>query len=100
VGGGAHWWLAGVEKKMSEVQLAQDSLPEFQKYHDSGCSLASACLECPFPECVSESLGGIRYFLKENRDKEIRRLHLEGKTIKSLASLYSVHARTITRALR
>jgi hypothetical protein len=77
-----------------------DPLPENYHYRDEGCELASSCLNCPFPQCVLEETGGIRKFLKEQRNNEIISLYNnEKKDVKELAVIFQLSVRTIQRAL-
>lgn len=76
-----------------------DLRPEFLRYHDEGCEYAPACLECPFPGCLyDEPRGGLRW-LKKARDKEIKRLHKNGRKVKELSAIFGLSRRTIQRAL-
>ena len=77
-----------------------DELPENCHYHDEGCELAPFCLECPFPYCVHDRVGGKRRSIKEMRDEEVYHLFVSGKwRIKELAQHFHVSPRTIQRAL-
>jgi hypothetical protein len=78
-----------------------DLLPEYCRYQDEGCELASSCLNCPLPKCIHYQPGGRQRWLKRARDKEIaRRFTTEGKGIKELALEFGVSQRTIQRTLK
>jgi len=78
-----------------------DLPPEFCRYRDEGCEFAASCLNCPFPECIYEGLGGRQRWLKELRDKEMVRLFVTGsRGVKELALLFGVSQRTVQRALK
>lgn len=56
-----------------------DLLPEYCRYQDDGCEFADSCLNCPFPECIYAQPGGRQQWLKGLRDKEVLKLHAQGK---------------------
>jgi hypothetical protein len=78
----------------------RDLLPEFCRYRDEGCEYAASCLACPFPQCLYDEPGGRQRWLKNRRDKEIKRLFSGGRKIGELAPLFGVSPRTIQRALK
>ena len=78
-----------------------DLPPEYCRYRDEGCDLASSCLNCPFPKCVYDQPRGRQRWLKRWRDREIVRLfNTEGKRVKELALMFGLSQRTVQRALR
>ena len=85
-----------------------DLPPEYCRYQDEGCELAtthlgykSNCLDCPFPQCIYDEPRGRQRCAKRLRDREITRLfHTEGKGIKELALMFCLSQRTIQRALK
>jgi len=81
-------------------QEQRDLPPEYCSYRDEGCEYAASCLDCPFPRCFYDEPRGRQRWLKERRNKEIRRLFARGKKIYELAPLFGVSPRTIHRALR
>lgn len=84
---------------MPETEL--DMPPEYCRYRDEGCELASSCLNCPFPRCIYEQPRGRQRWLKGLRDREMVRLaNSEGMGIKELALRFGVSERTVQRALK
>ncbi len=84
---------------MSDIGL--DLPPEYCRYRDEGCELASSCLNCPLPKCIFDQPGGRQRWLKRARDREIaRRFTTEGKGIRELALELRVSQRTVQRALK
>ena len=77
-----------------------DLLPEYCRYQDDGCEFTAACLNCPFPECVYAQPGGRQQWLKGLRDREVLKLHSQGKSVKELAEMFAVSQRTIQRILK
>ena len=77
-----------------------DLPPEFCRYKDEGCDLATSCLSCPFPQCVYEQPGGKQHWQKMMRNREIiRQFTREGKEIRELALMFGLSTRTVQRAL-
>ena len=87
------------EEQEPVSQNEQDLKPEYCHYHDEGCEYAKACLDCSFPQCIYDEPRGRQRWLKELRDKEIKKFFNAGWKIKELASLFGVSQRTIQRAL-
>jgi AraC-like DNA-binding protein len=87
------------EEQEPAGQNEQDLKPEYCHYRDEGCEYAQACLDCPFPQCLYDEPRGRQHWLKELRDKEIKKLFNAGWKIKELAPLFGVSQRTIQRAL-
>jgi len=93
-------------ERTNEVEL--DLPPEYCRYQDDGCELATAslghkssCLSCPFTRCIYDEPGGRQSFLKEGRAREMVKLFTtEGKGIKELALMFGVSQRTVQRALK
>jgi hypothetical protein len=86
------------EEKASHEGL--DLKPEYCHYRDEGCEYAKACLDCPFPQCLYDEPRGRQRWMKQTRDKEIKRLFNAGRRVKELAIFFGVSQRTIQRALR
>jgi hypothetical protein len=82
------------------TQYEVDLKPEYCHYRDEGCEYAKACLDCPFPQCLYDEPRGCQRWMKQTRDKEIKRLFNTGKKVKELAIVFGVSQRTIQRALR
>ena len=93
---------------IDEIDMEMDLPPEFCRYHDDGCELAttylgakSSCLNCPFSRCVYDEPGGQQRMIKRLRAREMARLfNKEGKGIKELAIMFGVSRRTVQRALK
>ena len=85
-----------------------DLPPEYCRYQDDGCELASAqlgykssCLDCPFPQCIYDEPRGRQRCAKRLRDQEIARLFTTKKRgIKELALMFGLSQRTVQRALK
>ncbi|MGD9118092.1 MAG: helix-turn-helix domain-containing protein [Dehalococcoidia bacterium] len=77
-----------------------DLLPEYCRYQDDGCEFADSCLNCPFPDCIYAQPGGRQQWLKSLRDRELLKLHSQGKGVKELAEMFGVSQRTIQRILK
>jgi AraC-like DNA-binding protein len=78
----------------------KDLPPEFCHYRDEGCEYAESCLACPFPQCLYDEPRGRQRWLKNKRNKEIKKLYKRGWKISELAPLFGVSQRTIQRALK
>jgi hypothetical protein len=95
--------IGGADPEMSEEtgrQDAKDLTPEFCHYRDEGCEYAQSCLACPFPQCLYDEPRGRQRWLKDLRNKEIKRLFTGGWKVNELALLFGVSQRTIQRALK
>jgi len=88
------------ERQQQNDQTDHDLKPEYCQYRDEGCEYARACLECPFPQCLFDEPRGRQRWMKQTRDKEIKRLFNKGKKGKELATIFGVSQRTIQRALQ
>jgi hypothetical protein len=78
-----------------------DLPPEYCQYPDEGCEFSGTCLTCHLPVCVYDEPGGKKLFPKHQRTFEMARLFKnEGKSVRELASMFSVSVRTVQRALR
>lgn len=86
-------------KEETGRQDERDLPPEFCHYRDEGCEYAESCLACPFPQCLYDEPRGRQRWLKDLRNKEIKRLFSGGWKISELAPLFGVSQRTIQRAL-
>ncbi len=94
--------ICGADLELSDETGRQDLPdlpPEFCRYRDEGCEYAASCLACPFPQCLYDEPRGRQRWLKELRNKEIKRLFTGGWKINELAPLFGVSQRTIQRAL-
>ncbi|MGD9115623.1 MAG: helix-turn-helix domain-containing protein [Dehalococcoidia bacterium] len=77
-----------------------DLLPEYCRYQDDGCEFATACLNCPFPDCIYAQPGGRQQWLKNLRDQEVLKMHSGGKSVKELAEMFGVSQRTVQRIVK
>ncbi|MCJ7605799.1 MAG: helix-turn-helix domain-containing protein [Dehalococcoidales bacterium] len=77
-----------------------DLQPEFCHYRDEGCDFATACLDCPFPQCLYEIPRGRQRWVKQGRNTEIIRLFSQGWKVKELAVLFGISQRTVQRSLK
>ena len=85
--------------RMSDSEL--DLPPEFCRYRDEGCELATSCLNCSLPVCVHDQPGGSKHWLKRQRDEEMARYFTTGgRGIKEVANRFGVSQRTVQRALK
>jgi hypothetical protein len=94
--------IGGAEtEKQEEIHTSTPDLPpEYCHYRDEGCEYAESCLGCPFPQCLYDEPRGRQRWLKELRNREIKRLFTGGWGVKELAGLFGVSQRTIQRALK
>ena len=95
--------IGGADPETNEEigrQEKQDLPPEYCSYRDEGCEYAESCLACPFPRCLYDEPRGRQRWLKDLRDKEIKRLFSGGWKIGELSLLFGLSPRTIKRALR
>jgi hypothetical protein len=94
--------ISGVNPEAAEKthQDETDLKPEYCRYRDEGCEYAKACLDCPFPQCLYDEPRGRQRWMKQMRDKEIKRLLNAGRKVKELAMFFGLSQRTIQRALK
>jgi hypothetical protein len=95
--------ISGDNPELNEETSRQDERdlpPEFCHYRDEGCEYAESCLACPFPQCLYDEPRGRQRWLKELRNKEIKKLFTSGWKVNELALLFGVSQRTIQRALK
>ena len=95
--------IGGDSLELNEETSRQDEKdlpPEFCHYRDEGCEYAESCLACPFPQCLYDEPRGRQRWLKDLRNKEIKRLFTGGWKVNELAMLFGVSQRTIQRALK
>ncbi len=75
-------------------------LPEYATYRDTGCEMASSCLDCPLALCkYDDPTWGQRRDLTV-RDDEIIRLHELGIRVQEIAGRIGVSSRTVYRVLQ
>lgn len=80
--------------------MAVDALPERFQYQDDGCEVSPSCLRCPLPRCKYDDPGWLNRLAREQRDRRILRVWLEGGTpVDGLARRFGVSERTVFRIL-
>lgn len=75
-------------------------LPENTVYRDTGCDLASSCLECPLALCKYDDPNQGRHSRTIMRDTEIMRLFAEGFKVSAIALKVNVSNRTVYRIIQ
>ena len=68
-------------------------------YRDTGCSLAPACLECPYPGCMKDAVER-RRVLRETRQTLILEGYREGKSDEDIATDLGISKRAIQYAMK
>jgi hypothetical protein len=91
--------IGGDNSELKEKTVQRDLPPEFCHYRDEGCEYADSCLACPFQQCLYDEPRGRQRWLKDLRNREIKKLFNGGWKISELAPLFGVSQRTIQRAL-
>lgn len=76
-----------------------DSLPEFTRYKDDGCTISESCFTCPLPRCRYEEPGGLRAVLNQTRDSQILFLRSKGVGVDVIADKFGVSRRTVFRVI-
>ncbi len=95
--------ISGDTTELEQEKITRDEpdlRPEYCRYKDEGCEYASACLNCPFPQCLYDEPRGRQQWLKDLRNREINRLFEAGRKVTELAALFDVSHRTVQRALK
>jgi len=83
------------------IKVRHDALPEFHQYTDEGCDHHPACLDCPFPFCRFDVVGGVRVLRNVARDLAvIRERRRHQFPIEVLAQRHGVSKRTVFRILK
>ncbi len=78
-----------------------DAVPEFYPYEDTGCEVASSCLNCPLPQCKYDD--PVWYQKNRRLAKDLRvftTMQMEQLTVEETAERFSVTVRTIFRIMR
>jgi len=65
-------------------------------YADTGCALFPKCLECPFPDCIADSLPSL---LKKGKRLEAMRMIEQGMSRDKIAEVLGVSKSQISRYL-
>lgn len=79
--------------------VRRDALPEYIRYHDTGCELHSACLTCPLPVCKEELSHGRQSIRARMRGMQINLLLSEGRSVGWIAKVMGISERTVYRTL-
>ena len=74
-------------------------LPEDKNWHDTGCSIAPACLSCPLPVCKYDMPAGVVSARSVMRVPLIRALRARGLNDTEVAQRLGVSRRAIYRSL-
>jgi hypothetical protein len=78
-----------------------DSVPEFYPYEDTGCEVASSCLNCPLPQCKYDDPGWYQKNRRLAKDLNIFTvMQSEELTVEEAAERFLVTVRTIFRIMR
>ena len=81
----------------SEIQADE---PSFFDYEDTGCEVASTCLECPLPRCKFDDMEWFTKYRRLARDLQmVTVIDNEGLSIAQAAERFSVTPRTVFRIL-
>ena len=75
-------------------------LPENTVYKDTGCELASSCLECPLALCKYDDPNPSHGSRSTMRDTEIMRLFANGMKITAIARAVNISDRTVYRVVQ
>ena len=78
-----------------------DTVPEFYPYEDTGCEVASSCLNCPLPQCRYDD--PVWYQKNRRLAKDFQVFYIiknERLTVEEAAGRFSVTARTIFRIIQ
>ena len=83
------------------MNISSKKLELQEKSRDKGCDLAPCCLDCSFPACIQEEVGGGKHWFKAKRDASISELRQSaGISISELGIRFKVSKRTVYRALQ
>lgn len=77
----------------------RSGMPDQSAYADTGCELASSCLECPLPRCKYDDPRWRQRHDLKTRDSRIVELRQAGYTVKEVAAEIGVSDRTAYRVL-
>jgi hypothetical protein len=87
------------EVRLRKPRMRSDSLPEYTRYRDDGCSISASCFSCPLPRCRYEEPGGLRAVMNQTRDRDMTQLRLSGMSVEELAGYFGVSRRTVFRVI-
>lgn len=80
-----------------EGRAKADAYPEYATYVDDGCSLAPACLACPFERCRYEEALGSTTIRVEQRSQRAQALRNDGASIAEIAHQLGISRRAVFR---
>ena len=66
---------------------------------DDGCEFSPTCLDCPLERCKYDITNGKRVQKHAQRNRDIRRLHSQGKSVDYLSRRFGLVRRSIQRIL-
>ncbi len=86
---------------LNENDNLVDTIPEYCTYEDTGCEVASACLECPLPRCKFDDPIWYQRHRRLAKDFQIMyTIQQECLTVEEAAEKFSVTVRTVFRILQ
>ena len=78
-----------------------DAVPEFYPYEDTGCEVASSCLNCPLPQCRYDDPAWYQKNRRLAKDfKVFTAIKNEQLSVEEAADRFSVTIRTIFRIMQ
>ena len=85
----------------AEVSLGEE-LSERERSHwkDRGCSVSPSCFTCPLDQCRYDVQGGLRAIQNRSRNAAIVEAFKGGQSIKSIATDFGIHQRTVFTVVR
>ena len=75
-------------------------LPEYASYRDTGCELASSCLECPLAICKYDDPHWGKRNLKARRNEDIVNMRAAGMSVAQIAAEVNTSERTVYRVIQ
>lgn len=65
------------------MNISSKILEPQEQSRDKGCEMAPCCLDCPFPACIQEEMGGGKRWLKDlSLEKEGEKVRLAGAVVR------------------
>ena len=87
-------------KRRQGTGIRNRGLPEYASYRDTGCELASACLECPLAVCKYDDPHWGKRGAKALRDEEIVKMRASGISVAEIAANVNTSERTVYRVIQ
>ncbi len=87
-------------KRRQRTGSRNRGLPEYAPYRDTGCELASACLECPLVVCKYDDPHWGKKGAKALRDEEIVNMRASGMSVAVIAAKVNTSERTVYRVIQ